>query len=160
MRAYLGLGANLADPVRQLTSAIADLSAHRAITLLAVSRLYGSAPMGPQDQPNYVNAVVAVDTVLSPLSLLSTCQEIEQAHARVRGQRWGARTLDIDLLSYEQLVYVDDRLTLPHPGILHRDFVLLPWQEIAADYHIPGLGCVGALKPTASYGAHPLILSS
>lgn len=154
---YLGLGANLDNPVEQLNAAVQRLKSDDHLHQLRVSRYYASAPMGPQDQPDYVNAVVECVTSLSPLALLDLCQQIEHEHHRKRERRWGARTLDIDILSIDQLQQQDDRLTLPHPGIQYRDFVLKPWCELTQDYLIPGLGKVAEVALVdADYQAKPI----
>lgn len=159
MLAYLGLGANLNQPVQQLNQAVQALRAHSRIHQLRVSRYYQSAPMGPQDQPDYVNAVVECETDLSPVDLLDLCQSIEQAQLRVRQRHWGERTLDIDILSMGDLMMQTARLTLPHPGIAHRDFVILPWQELAPDYLIPNLGRLSQLSDSGDFKAQPMSLS-
>jgi 2-amino-4-hydroxy-6-hydroxymethyldihydropteridine diphosphokinase len=108
---------------------------------MACSSLYRSAPMGPANQPDYVNAVMAVETALAPLALLDALQALETAFGRVRhGERWGPRTLDLDILLYGSEILATDRLTVPHPGLAEREFVLYPLQEIAPDLNIPGLG--------------------
>lgn len=102
--------------------------------------------MGPADQPDYVNAVMAIDTALSPVSLLNALQAIETAAGRIRkGERWGPRTLDLDMLLYADEVIASERLIVPHPGMALREFVLYPLAEIAPDLMIPGLGSVGEL---------------
>lgn len=108
---------------------------------MACSSLYRSAPLGPANQPDYVNAVMAVETALAPLALLDALQALETAFGRVRhGERWGPRTLDLDILLYGSEILATDRLTVPHPGLAEREFVLYPLQEIAPDLNIPGLG--------------------
>ncbi len=135
--AYLGLGSNLADPLLQLQHAIATLGQHPYIDLIATSQFYQSAPMGPQDQPQYINAVVQVDTKLSAEALLSACQMLEIAQGRERkNQRWGPRTLDIDLLMYDTLQQQTEYLTLPHYGMLERNFVLLPLADILSEQEL------------------------
>lgn len=156
MRAFLGLGANLAQPEKQLLAAIEYLGVSPGVRLLSCSRLYASSPMGPQDQPDYVNAVVEIETQLAPLALLDFCQAMEQAQHRERKEHWGARTLDVDILSIDDCVIDSERLILPHVGIAYRDFVVLPWQEIAPDYHIPNLGLVKYLIVESSFHARPL----
>lgn len=156
MRVFLGLGANLAQPEQQILTAIEALSQSVDVKLVQSSRLFGSSPMGPQDQPDYVNAVVEIETELAPLALLDLCQSIEQTHHRDRTIRWGARTLDIDILSIDNLVIKNERLTLPHPGIASRDFVVLPWRDIAPDYIVPNLGAVVSIHVVADFAAHPL----
>lgn len=139
VRAYIGLGSNLASPMQQVRQAIAELAQLPESRLCAVSRLYRSAPMGPADQPDYINAVAAIDTRLSPLALLDALQSIEQQHHRTRGAvQWGPRTLDLDLLLYGDTLISEPRLTVPHPGMLQRGFVLLPLADIAPSLQLPG----------------------
>jgi 2-amino-4-hydroxy-6-hydroxymethyldihydropteridine diphosphokinase len=137
--AYLGLGSNLDDPAAQIARAIAALEALPDCTLRAVSSFYRNPPMGPQDQPDYVNAVVALDTRLAPRALLAAMQAIERSQGRDRdGQRWGPRTIDLDLLVYGNTVLDEVHLQVPHPGIAERAFVLVPLAEIAPKISIPG----------------------
>jgi len=139
--AYIGLGANLDNPVEMIKSARLAINKIPGVRELAFSSLYCSAPMGPADQPDYINAVMAVETTLKPLELLHELQAIEIAHGRVRrGERWGPRTLDLDLLLYGCERMVSDVLTVPHPGIADREFVLYPLEEIAPELEIPGKG--------------------
>ncbi|MDO8843769.1 MAG: 2-amino-4-hydroxy-6-hydroxymethyldihydropteridine diphosphokinase [Methylicorpusculum sp.] len=139
--AYIGLGSNLDDPVQQIKSARAAIAAIDKISEVAFSSLYRSLPMGPQDQPDYVNAVMSVSTDLEPFELLRCLQAIEHEQGRVRtGLRWGARTLDLDLLIYDQMQLADPVLTLPHSGLADRAFVLYPLHEIAPDLLVPGYG--------------------
>lgn len=144
--AYLGLGSNLASPVSQIKSARHALATFNGIKELAFSSLYHSHPMGPQDQPDYVNAVMAIATTLSPTDLLHCLQHIEQAQGRTRnGQRWGARTLDLDILMYGDFIIDSPSLTVPHNGIVERAFVLYPLLEIAPELTIPGKGNIADL---------------
>lgn len=146
VRAFIGLGSNLEDPRRQVRMAVAELDALPYTRLAARSSLYRSDPMGPPDQPDYINAVAAVDTILTPLALLDALMGVERAHGRVRNAtRWGPRTLDLDLLIYGERIISEARLTVPHPGIGERAFVLLPLMEIVPDLEIPGRGRVVAL---------------
>jgi 2-amino-4-hydroxy-6-hydroxymethyldihydropteridine diphosphokinase len=139
--AYIGLGANLGYPIETIKSARSDINAIAGVRELAFSSLYRSAPMGPADQPDYVNAVMSVETTLNPLELLRALQAIEAAHGRVRmGERWGPRTLDLDLLLYGREILESEVLTVPHPGILEREFVLYPLMEISPELDIPGKG--------------------
>lgn len=142
IRSYIALGSNLEDPVQQVRQAIQELRQLPSSQFVTASSLYRSAPMGPSDQPDYINAVVAVDTELSPHALLDALQMIEQTHGRQRGpERWGPRTLDLDVLLYGEQYIDDERLTVPHRGIAERAFVLYPLQEIVADdFTIPGHG--------------------
>lgn len=135
--AYLGLGANLNNPVSQLYKAIEQLQQYPEVTLQACSSLYASKPMGPQDQPDYVNAVIAVETDLAPHDLLTLAQRIENESGRVRLRRWGARTLDIDILLYGDYRVQSETLSIPHPGLEQREFVLVPLTEIAPQLHLP-----------------------
>lgn len=138
VRAYIGLGANLNQPVQQLQQAIRALQQLPCSELIAVSSLYGSKPMGPQDQPDYVNAVAALDTTLEAEALLDALQQIEQLHGRQRkAERWGPRTLDLDILLYGTLVITSSRLAVPHYGLHQREFVLYPLYEIAPQLQLP-----------------------
>lgn len=159
MRAFLGLGANLAQPEQQVLSAIIQLRLSAVVQVVQSSRLYASAPMGPQDQPDYVNAVVEIETQLDLIELLDFCQSIELAHHRERNLHWGARTLDIDILSIDDCVMNTERLTLPHPGIVFRDFVVVPWREIAPDYVIPTVGAVNTIQIKGDFSARPVLSS-
>ncbi|WP_333796175.1 2-amino-4-hydroxy-6-hydroxymethyldihydropteridine diphosphokinase [Rheinheimera sp.] len=135
---YIGLGANLAEPLQQLQQAVAALKNIPATELVAVSSLYGSKPMGPQDQPDYVNAVAALSTSLNPLQLLDALQKIELEQGRQRkDERWGPRTLDLDMLLFGAQTINSERLTVPHYGMKNREFVLYPLAEIAADLVLP-----------------------
>lgn len=144
IRAYIGLGSNLADPVKQVRSALGDLSAIPGTRCVMHSSLYLSAPLGPANQPDYINAVAAVDTTLPAHDLLSALQDIEKRHGRTRtGEKWGPRILDLDLLLYGMERFHDDDLIIPHPGLCERNFVLYPLYEIAPRLTLPGLGRLG-----------------
>ncbi|WP_263144669.1 2-amino-4-hydroxy-6-hydroxymethyldihydropteridine diphosphokinase [Pseudomonas sp. RIT-PI-AD] len=137
-RAYIGLGSNLAKPRAQLEAALAALARLPDSRLAAVSSLYASDPLGPADQPRYVNAVAALDTRLDPLLLLDALQAIEREQGRVRkAERWGPRTLDLDILLYGERTLDSPRLTLPHYHMHARAFVLYPLAEIAGDLRLP-----------------------
>ena len=138
MRCYIGLGSNLDDPIGQLTTAIAQINAIEYVRVLQCSALYSSKPVGPQDQPDFVNAVLAIETSLLPLELLDQLQAIEQAHHRKREVHWGPRTLDLDLLTYGDQTIDHARLTIPHPYMLERGFVLQPLADIAPNEVIQG----------------------
>lgn len=144
--AYIGLGSNLADPVLQIKSARDAIAQIAGVWELAFSSLYHSPPMGPQDQPDYVNAVMCVATDLPPTDLLRCLQRIENEQGRVRkSERWGARTLDLDVLIYgEQVIDLPD-LIVPHPGLTERAFVLYPLHEIAPQLLVPGKGNIADL---------------
>jgi 2-amino-4-hydroxy-6-hydroxymethyldihydropteridine diphosphokinase len=144
--AYIGLGSNLENPVGQLKSARAALAAAEGIEELAFSGVYRSTPMGPQDQPDYINAVMEVKTSLAPHQLLRCLQVIENSQGRVRsGERWGARTLDLDLLIYGDRQIQTADLTVPHPGIPNRAFVLYPLFELCSQLLVPGMGAIADL---------------
>lgn len=132
-KTYIGLGSNLGDSRQILSEAIAKL---KTLGEVKVSKLYQSPPMGPQDQPNYLNAVAELKTDLTPLDLLDQLQRFEQEAGRVRLRRWGERTLDLDLLIYGDKKIQNERLTVPHIGILERDFVVIPLLDLDADLHI------------------------
>ena len=144
-RAYIGLGSNLDNPRDQVLDALRELALQEGIQLLAQSSLYLSEPMGPQDQPEFINAVAAIETRLEPLLLLEVLQAIEKKHARKRERHWGPRTLDLDLLLYGEERISHPDLTVPHPGIPERSFVLLPLREVAPGLAIEGLGNVDEL---------------
>lgn len=146
VRAYIGLGSNLADPQAQLVRAVESLRRLPDSRLAALSRFYRSRPMGPADQPDYCNAVAMIDTRLDAHELLDALQSIENAQGRVRGpQRWGPRTLDLDLLLYGAEIIDTDRLKVPHPGIAERNFVLYPLAELSPELVLPDGRSVQAL---------------
>jgi 2-amino-4-hydroxy-6-hydroxymethyldihydropteridine diphosphokinase len=138
--AYIGFGSNLDHPRQQIKDALIELGLLDRTTLLAASSLYRSPPMGPANQPDYSNAVAHIVTMLQPLQLLDALQGIEQTHHRIRKRHWGARTLDLDLLLYDDLQVLTPQLQIPHPGITQRAFVLLPLLEISPQIVIPGKG--------------------
>lgn len=132
--AYIGLGSNLDDPSAQLLSALSTIHKHTQISIQACSHLYASEPMGPKDQPEFINAVCKVTTSLTPIELLDALQNIENEHGRKReGEQWGPRTLDLDILLFNNITMSNDRLTLPHYDMVHREFVLVPLFELAPD---------------------------
>lgn len=145
-RVYIGIGSNLAAPREQVETALAELRRLPGGESLIASPLYRSQPVGPQDQPDYVNAVAALDTDTEPEVLLDMLQSIEQEHDRRRdGERWGARTLDLDILLYGDERIETERLCVPHREIPRRGFVLQPLHDIAPDLTIPGHGAVASL---------------
>lgn len=136
--AYIAVGSNLADPVSQANLAIETLKCLPRSTFIATSQLYSSTPMGPQNQPDYINAVVAIKTELTPIELLDCTQKIELEQGRVRkDERWGPRTLDLDIVLYGNEVIDSERLTVPHYGMKEREFVLYPLAEIAPSLQLP-----------------------
>jgi 2-amino-4-hydroxy-6-hydroxymethyldihydropteridine diphosphokinase len=143
---FIGLGANLHEPLQQLHTAALALSQIPDTQLVAMSSLYGSKPMGPQDQPDYVNAVAQLTTSLAPHQLLDALQHIEQQHGRTRkAERWGPRTLDLDILLFGEQILHDERLTVPHYGMHLREFVLYPLAEIAPELEVPVHGPLASL---------------
>ena len=136
-RAYIGVGSNLGDPICQIRQALEELKLLPQSQLLLTSSLYASKPMGPQDQPDYVNAVALIETSLDPIELLDALQQLEQDHQRVRDRRWGPRTLDLDILLYDQQCIDHPRLTVPHVGMHERNFVLYPLAEISPQLRLP-----------------------
>jgi len=154
VRACIGLGSNLGEPERQLRQAVAALAALPESRLLAVSSLYRNPPMGPADQPDYLNAVALLETGLAPQALLDALQAIERAQGRLRdGTRWGPRTLDLDLLLYGEHSIDSARLQVPHPGLTARAFVLGPLAEIAPGLALPDGRTVAMLAAAVDVSA-------
>ena len=147
---YIGLGSNLEQPREQVKRALRSLAELPQTKLLADSGFYVSKPMGPGDQPDYVNAVAELETVLDAETLLGYCQSIERQQGRIRQRHWGERTIDLDVLLYGQAQIDTADLTIPHPGIGMRDFVYLPLLKISPDIVIPGRG---PLKEIVQSGA-------
>ncbi|MFD2167671.1 2-amino-4-hydroxy-6-hydroxymethyldihydropteridine diphosphokinase [Thalassotalea euphylliae] len=136
--AYIGLGSNLEDPAHQIQLAVDAIATIPESKINTVSSLFFSRPMGPQDQPDYMNAVVALETSLAPLALLDALQTIEKDAGRVRkGERWGPRILDLDILLFGDDIINNERLIVPHYGMKEREFVLIPLFEIAPDLTLP-----------------------
>lgn len=137
-RVFLALGGNLENPRNSFVAAAQKLHAHPQIELVAAAPLYQTPAVGgPADQPDYLNTVVELATDLPPRQLLAFCREIEDAAGRTRGIRWGARTLDLDLLFYARQIIETPDLTVPHPRLQQRHFVLLPLADLAADFIHP-----------------------
>jgi 2-amino-4-hydroxy-6-hydroxymethyldihydropteridine diphosphokinase len=148
------LGSNLQNPIEQIRFALAALRDLPRSRFVASSPLYRSIPLGPVDQPDYVNAVAAVDTELPPHTLLRELHALERNQGRVRtGVRWGARTIDLDLLLYGDFECQSAELTLPHPGMCQRNFVLYPLSEIAPELRLPdGRALCSLLRDCAAEG--------
>ena len=144
--AFIGIGSNLDNPLLQVQTALRELAQIPNTALIRSSSLYRTPPMGPPDQPDYINAVAALATTLSPTELLDALQALEARHGRVRTIHWGPRTLDLDLLLYGNETVHTARLTVPHPGIAQRAFVVLPLAEIAPALEIQGLGALSMLR--------------
>jgi len=148
---YIGIGSNLQQPLMQVRDAMAALSGHPSFQLQACSSIYRSAPVGGTDQPEFINAVCRLRTTLAPEQVLQELQQIENAAGRTRdGGRWGPRTLDLDLLLYDDLVQETGDLTIPHPRMHERAFVLYPLRELVPGLEIPGRGPVGKLAENCS----------
>ena len=138
--AYIGLGSNLSEPIKQVQAAIDEIKKIAQSQVINVSSLYLSKPMGPQNQDDYINAVLALETKLTPIELLDTLQDIENKAGRVRKEnRWGARILDLDIILFGNQIITTDRLVIPHYGMKEREFVLLPLAEITTDLILPAL---------------------
>lgn len=135
--AYIALGSNLATPAEQLAEAVNAIRALAGVSILRCSHWYANRAIGPGEQPDYLNGVITVKTSLSSMDLLRELQQIENQQGRVRNERWGPRTLDLDIALYGDIVSDDPVLTLPHPRLCERDFVVLPLLEIAPDLNLP-----------------------
>lgn len=152
---YIALGSNLASPLEQVNAAVKALGEIPETRLVAVSSFYRTPPLGPQDQPDYLNAAVALETTLAPEVLLSHTQRIELQQGRVRkAERWGPRTLDLDIMLFGQAIIHTDNLTVPHYDMYNRGFMLWPLYEIAPSLTFPDgislqqrLDTLGAEKP-------------
>ncbi len=157
--AYIALGSNLGDRLATLRAAVAEIAAFGAV--LAWSSVYETAPVGYAEQPPYLNAVVALETELTPLALLAGLHEIERRHGRVRSFLNAPRTLDLDILLYDDRMVDESDVTIPHPRMHERGFVLVPLTEIAPDTVVPGRGetvasLLNGLGPVAGISlAHP-----
>jgi len=144
--AYIGMGSNQDSPKLQIGAAVEALKELRASRLMRLSSLYQTAPMGPVDQPDFLNAVAVLLTQLDAADLLRELQRIEDAQGRDRSvERWGPRCLDLDLLAFAGRRIDEAEITVPHPGIAERNFVLLPLRELAPHVTIPGLATVAKL---------------
>ena len=148
--AFIGLGSNLADPVAQVSQALEALDRLPQTRLLKQSSLYRSAPVGYLDQPDFINAVAQVETALAPHALLDALLALEQTCGRTREFKDAPRTLDLDVLLYDDLQHHEHGLTLPHPQMHRRAFVLRPLLEIAPDCIIPGIGAAAEALPACA----------
>ena len=140
VRAYVGLGSNLGDRESVIADAVSALGSHPEIEVLRVSTLRETEPWGPIDQPRFLNGAVAVDTTLAPRALLGVLLDVERGLGRVRHERWGPRTIDLDLLLYGDTVVDEPGLTVPHPRLRERAFVLEPLLELDRSLLVPGEG--------------------
>ena len=149
--AYVALGSNLEQPQLRLQQAVAAIEDKKNTSIVACSRLYRSDPIGPPGQPDYCNAVVAIDTTLEPLALLDAMQAIENAHGRTRTLRWGPRTLDLDILLFGNWTIRSPRLTIPHCQMQIRNFVLCPLLDVAPELVLPDGQPLSALVERLGY---------
>ena len=145
MLAYISLGSNLNNPKAQIEKALSAINRAEEVSLKEISSFYESRPLLDMPGPNYINAVCGVDTSLSAIDLLDVCQSIEDDQKRVREVKWGSRTIDLDILLYEHQVISNERLSIPHPEIANRAFVLVPLHEIDKEMKVPLLGPVKKL---------------
>ncbi|MER7111951.1 2-amino-4-hydroxy-6-hydroxymethyldihydropteridine diphosphokinase [Streptomyces sp. NPDC000229] len=146
-RAVISLGSNLGNRLETLQGAIDALEDTPGVRVKAVSPVYETEPWGvdPGSQPSYFNAVVVLKTTLPPASLLERAHAVEEAFHRVRDERWGARTIDVDIVTYADVVSDDPFLTLPHPRAHERAFVLAPWHDVEPEAQLPGVGAIAEL---------------
>ena len=149
-RAFIGFGGNIGDTRQLITDAIVCLAQRRELSILAKSCFYQSAPLEALGG-DYINAVIEIETELNPYGLLHICQAIEQEFGRERPYMNAPRTLDLDILSFEGVSQDDTQLTLPHPRIIERSFVLLPLLEIAPDFFLPNFGVLKAYLPQVAH---------
>ncbi|CAM3490917.1 2-amino-4-hydroxy-6-hydroxymethyldihydropteridine diphosphokinase [Halomonas lysinitropha] len=154
---WIGLGSNLDGPRKHVERALRELDSLPLTHRIAASRLYASTPLGPTNQPDYINAVAQLETRLSPLALLDQLQALEQRHGRVRGQRWGPRTLDLDLLLFDDYRVTLPRLTLPHPEMVRRAFVLVPLAELAPTRVVEGHTLAQRIARLDTRGLQPVL---
>lgn len=145
-RVFVALGSNLGNPLQQIDKAALALGAHEHITRIAMSKVYQSTPHGVKDQPDYLNSVLEIRTTLTPEALLQVLQSIEDEHGRTREIRWGARTLDLDIILFDTRVIETATLTIPHPRAHEREFVVQPLFDLDSELVIPGQGKVSDLR--------------
>ena len=142
---YIGLGSNIEQPCLQIKNAILALAELPETTVINDSGYFKSKPMGPKDQPDYMNAVVEIETAMSAIELLKHCQSIEKQQGRKKLRHWGERTIDLDILLYADEQIQTDVLTVPHPGIGQRDFVYMPLLKLNPDVAVPGTGLLNVI---------------
>ncbi len=139
--AFIALGSNLHNPIYHLEKGIRQINHLPKTNIIQRSSLYKSKPLGPKNQPNFINAVIKIKTDYEPIELLNALQDIENKHHRRRIKKWGPRTLDLDILLFNQIEMISERLTIPHPEMINRDFVLIPLFELTNyDFTIPKYG--------------------
>ena len=148
---YLGIGSNKNHPYFRIYTVLKQINRIKSTNIVKKSSLYVTKPLGPQAQPNFINCVIEIRTNLEPLALLYELQNLERVHNRKKTKRWGPRSMDIDILIYNNLIMNTDKLTIPHPGLKYRDFVLIPLYEIARyGYEIPKYGKITSLVKNLS----------
>jgi 2-amino-4-hydroxy-6-hydroxymethyldihydropteridine diphosphokinase len=159
--AVIALGSNLGDRENNLRAAIADIAALDGVRVTAASGIVESFALKPEGvdeaAPNYLNAVVVVQSALLPEELLDALNRIEAEHGRVRAERWGDRTLDLDIISFGSITQHSERLTLPHPRAAERPFVIVPWLQADAAATLPGIGRVDSLPAATSAEVWPFV---
>ena len=128
--AFISLGSNLDHPIKHILDAFSQIEESDKIIVSKISSLYKTIPVGPQNQNDYINAVVVIQTSLTPINLLSTLQGIEKKHKRKLSMKWGPRSLDLDILMFGKLIIKTRNLTIPHPELVNREFVLIPLLEV------------------------------
>ena len=143
---YLGIGSNKNHPYFRINTVLKQINRIKSTNIVKKSSLYVTKPLGPQAQPNFINCVIEIRTNLEPLALLYELQNLERVHNRKKTKRWGPRSMDIDILIYNNLIMNTDKLVIPHPGLEYRDFVLIPLYEITSyRYEIPKYGKITTL---------------
>lgn len=151
-RVFIGLGGNVGNPARAIAAALAALARHPQIRVVAISSLYRTPPWGKLDQPSFLNAAAELSTSLEPRKLLAACLEVERSLKRERGERWGPRTIDIDIIAYGDRVIREDGLEIPHARFASRAFVLIPLAEIAGQMSIGGESVTDLAQKTDASG--------
>jgi 2-amino-4-hydroxy-6-hydroxymethyldihydropteridine diphosphokinase len=143
---YLGIGSNKNHPYFRINTVLKQINRIKSTNIVKKSSLYVTKPLGPQAQPDFINSVIEIRTNLEPLKLLHELQNLERLHNRKKTKRWGPRSMDIDILIYNNLIMNTDKLVIPHPGLEYRDFVLIPLYEITSyRYEIPKYGKITTL---------------
>ena len=143
---YLGIGSNKNHPYFRIYTVLKQINRIKSTNIVKKSSLYITKPLGPQAQPNFINSVIEIRTNLKPMELLDQLQNLERLHNRKKTKRWGPRSMDIDILIYNNLIMNTDKLIIPHPGLEYRDFVLIPLYEITTyGYKIPKYGKIISL---------------
>ena len=143
---FIGIGSNKSHPYFRVHRALKQINRIHGTRLLKKSSLYETIPLGPKSQPNFINAVVKIETMLTPQKLLEELKYLEKLHNRKTTKRWGPRSLDLDILIYNQVVMDSEDLTIPHPGVEYREFVLIPLYEITRyDFEVPKFGKINKL---------------